>query len=180
MTVQWFCEAKLGWVGFTGSRDELDRPSIVRAACQNGPVPWGAADTAAASASVSSGSVIVGGVWAWLHFVRAGPFRTRANLTVETTVDEDQIATVSVAASINADDYVSDILVNGVSTKSSAQPANANFVFQKTLVKLSNVAWKKGVNQIDILVVNRVNANNPNGMLLHLAWTASGSAAVLR
>lgn len=61
-------------------------------------MPWGAADTAAAAASISSGSVIVGGFWAWLHFVRSGPFRTRANLSVETAVDEDQVATVSVAA----------------------------------------------------------------------------------
>jgi len=101
-------------------------------------------------------------------------FRTTVDLT------EFDPATATITASIAADDYVSDILINGVSTKLSTSPDNPDFCFKRTEVKLPASMWRQGVNQVDILVVNNPNTNNPNGMLLHLDWKATAAAAVHR
>lgn len=89
-------------------------------------------------------------------------------------------ASVSIRASIAADDFVSDILINGVRTGLSTSPDNPNFSYVKTTLLLPTTSWHKGINQIDVVVVNAQNAVNPNAMFLHLDWAATACAAVRR
>jgi hypothetical protein len=104
------------------------------------------------------------------------------NFVFRTTVDLTDFdpATVSITATIAADDFVSDIIINGVHTGIATSPDNPNFHYAKSKVLLPATNWHKGVNQIDVQVQNSPNAANPNGMMLHVEWSATALAAVRR
>ena len=100
----------------------------------------------------------------------------------QTTVDlgDSDPATIQVSAAIAADDCVTDIKVNGVSTGASNSPDNPGPRFITTDVRLPAGPWRKGINYVQVEVLNRPNANAMNCMLLQIRWKATILARVHR
>lgn len=91
-------------------------------------------------------------------------------------------ASVAVSARVAADNYLKDILVNGVSTGAST-PAIKLQEFPCTVVKIpSTAAWRAGINEVDVVVMNTdfqtPDLASPTG--LKLSWTVTASPIVNR
>jgi hypothetical protein len=89
-------------------------------------------------------------------------------------------ASVSISANVAADDYVADIRVNGVSTGLSTDSKLNLNGHQKGELAIPATFWHPGVNQVDVLVMNKPITFKPNCMALHVDWAASGLAVVHR
>jgi hypothetical protein len=101
-------------------------------------------------------------------------FRTRVDLT------GFDPASVSITASVAADDCVSDILINGVSTALSTVNKQNMDGYEKTDLAIPAKFWHAGINQIDVVVLNKPQTFAPNCVALHVEWTATGRVVVRR
>ena len=109
-----------------------------------------------------------------------------ADYTYRTTVDLTGFnpATVSVNATLSADDGVTAIIVNGKSCPMPDAILNLSATDWRKAshsLAITNVDWVAGINRIDVVVLNAPPVGGgPNYTGLKLGWTVTGSLGVRR
>ena len=120
----------------------------------------------------------------WISTDASGPHLPRGLYSFSTTVDLTGFdpATVNVQAVVTADDCVSDLRINGVSTGLSTRTASLAADYKRTTLEIPKTAWKVGLNKIEIFVHNEdaADGGGQTQMGLQVRWTATGCTLVRR
>jgi len=119
----------------------------------------------------------------WISTDASGPHVPRGLYVFRSTVDLTGFdsSTAKIQAIVTADDCVSDIRINGVSTGLSTSSFSLAADYKRTTLEIPGNRWHGGANQIEIIVRNEDAADGTKTQMgLQVRWVGTGCTLVQR